>query len=211
MHRVLAGALAFCFIVSGWAVKVAKAADDQAAVEANRNQLPEAVAGVEGMEKGLFRDGRVYIGGQPTEKSLASLSELGVKTVVNVRTPREMSDRTQVPFDEAAEAARLGMEYVTIPIGGAEYPYAPPTVERFAQVLERQPGPVLLHCRTGGRASYLWTAYLVRYGGSSLDAAVARGKTIGIGPDPLELLLGQPLKLVLAGPPPAPPTPMPRP
>jgi uncharacterized protein (TIGR01244 family) len=163
------------------------------------------------MEKGLFRDGRVYIGGQPGEKSLASLSEVGVKTVVNVRTPREMSDRTQVPFDEAAEAARLGMEYVAIPIGGAEYPYAPQEVERFAQVLESHPGSILLHCRSGVRASYLWAAYLVRYSGLSLDAALARGKAIAIAPDPLEQLLGQPLKLVLAGPPPAPPAPTPRP
>src|SRR3989304_6318750 len=107
-----------------------------------------------------------------------------------------MADRVQVPFDESAEAARLGMEYVTIPISGTEYPYSPQAVEHFAQVLERHPGPVLLHCRVGGRASYLWTAYLVRYGRLGLDSAPARGKAIGIGPDPLEHLPGRPLKLV---------------
>jgi len=187
------------------------ASGDRPVVEIDRTHLPEAVTGVDGMEKGLFRDGRVYVGGQPTEKSLASLAGLGVKTVVNLRTPREMADRAQIPFDEAAEAARLGMEYVTIPIGGAEYPYAPQTVEQFAQVLERNPGPVLLHCRSGVRASYLWTAYLVRYGGLGLDAALARGKAMGISPDPLEQLLGRPLKLVWAGPPTAPAaTPAPR-
>jgi uncharacterized protein (TIGR01244 family) len=204
MRGVLAAGCVICLLLAGCAVKAERAAENSPAVEADRGQLPQPVAGVEGMEKGLFRDGRVYIGGQPTEKSLAGLSELGVKTVVNVRTPREMADPAQVRFDEAAEAARLGMEYVAIPLGGAEYPYAPQAVERFAQVLERQPGPVLLHCRTGGRASYLWTAYLVRYGGLSLDAALARGRTIGIGPDPLELLLGRPLKLVWAEPPAAP-------
>ena len=201
MQRVLAGGLAFVLLLSGCAMKAGRAVESAPAVQVDRSQLPQAVTGVEGMEKDLFRDGRVYIGGQPGEKSLASLAELGVKTVVNLRTPREMADRAQVPFDEAAEAARLGMEYVTIPIGGTEFPYTPEAVERFAQVLERHDGPVLLHCRSGVRASYVWTAYLVRYGGVSLDAALARGKAIAIAPDPLELLLGRTLKLVWAGPP----------
>jgi uncharacterized protein (TIGR01244 family) len=206
MRGILAAGSVICLLIAGCAVNAERAAENSPAVEADRGQPPEAVTGVEGMDKGLFRDGRVYVGGQPTEKSLASLAGLGVKTVVNLRTPREMADRTQVPFEEAAEAARLGMEYVTIPIGGAEYPYAPQAVERFAQVLESHPGSVLLHCRSGARASYLWTAYLVRYGGLSLDAALARGKAMGIGPDPLEQLLGRPLKLVWAGPPAAPAT-----
>jgi len=202
---ILSGGLAFCVLLGGCAVKVEKAAENRPAVEADRSQLPQAVTGIEGMEKDLFRDGRVYIGGQPSEKSLVSLAEPGVKTVVNLRTPREMADRAQVPFDEAAEVARLGMEYVTIPIGGTEYPYNPQAVERFAEVLGRHSGPVLLHCRSGVRASYLWTAYLVRYGGLGLDAALARGRVCGIGPDPLEQMLDRPLKLVWAGPPAAPP------
>jgi len=211
MRGVVVAGSVICLLLGGCAVKVERAAENSPAVEADRGQPPETVTGVEGMEKGLFRDGRVYVGGQPTEKSLVSLASLGVKSVVNLRTPREMADRVQVPFDEAAEVARLGMEYVTIPIGGAEYPYAPQAVERFAQVLEGHTGPVLLHCRSGVRASYLWTAYLVRYGGLSLDAALARGKVMGIGPDPLEQLLGRPLTLVWAGPAAAPAaTPAPR-
>lgn len=200
MQRIPAAGLAFCVLLGGCAVKVEKAAEDRPAVETDRSQLPQAVTGIEGMEKDLFRDGRVYIGGQPGEKSLVSLGALGVTTVVNVRTPREMADKTQVPFDEAAEAARLGMEYVNLPLGGPEYPYSPQAVDRFAQVLERRPGPVLLHCRTGGRVSYLWTAYLVRYGGLSLDAALARGRAMAIPPDPLELFLGRPIKPVWASP-----------
>jgi uncharacterized protein (TIGR01244 family) len=211
VRRVWAGGLVFVVLLGGCVVKAEKAPESAAAVEAVRSQLPQAVTGVEGMEKGLFLDGRVYIGGQPSEKSLARLAELGVKTVINARTPREMADKAQVPFEEAGEAARLGMEYVTIPMGGSEFPYGPQDVEQLAQVLERRQGPVLLHCRTGGRVSYLWTAYLVRHGGLSLDAALARGKAIAIGADPLELLLGQPLRLVWAAPPVAPAaTPAPR-
>ena len=211
MRRSLSGGLAFIVLLSGCAVKAEKAREGAPAVEVDPSRLPQAVTGVEGMERDLFRDDRLYIGGQPGEKSLPGLAALGVTTVINLRTPREMADKAQVPFDEAAEVARLGMEYVVIPIGGAEYPYSPQVVERFARVLERRPGPVLLHCRTGGRASYLWTAYLVRYGGFSPDAALARGQVCGIGPDPLEQMLGRPLKLVWAGPPATPAaTPAPR-
>jgi uncharacterized protein (TIGR01244 family) len=211
MHRVVLGGLAFCALLGGYAVRAEKAPEKPSAVEVDLGQLPLAVTGVEGMEKHLFRDGRVYVGGQPDEKALASLAALGVTTVVNVRTPGEMADKAQVPFDEAAEVARLGMEYVTIPIGGPEYPYSPEVVDRFAQVLARRPGPVLLHCRTGGRVSYLWAAHLVRNGGLNLDDALARGRAMGIGPDPLEQLLGRPVKLVWAGPPAAPAaTPAPR-
>lgn len=201
MHRVLAGGLAFIVLLSGCAVKAEKARESVPAVEVDPSRLPQAVSGVEGMEKSLFLDGRVYIGGQPGEKSLASLAALHVTTVVNLRTPHEMGDRAQVPFDETAEAARLGMEYVAIPIGGTEFPYSPEAVERLAQVLERRPGPILLHCRSGVRASYLWTAYLVRYGEIGLEAAVARGRAMAIGPDPLEQLLGRPIKPVWGGAP----------
>jgi uncharacterized protein (TIGR01244 family) len=200
MHRVLFGGLAVCVLFGGCAVKAEKAPEKPPVAKVDLSRLPQAVAGVEGMEKDLFRDGRVYVGGQPGEKALASLAQLGVTTVVNVRTPPEMADKTQVPFDEAAEVTRLGMEYVTIPIGGKEYPYSPEAVEKLAQVLERRPGPVLLHCRSGGRVSYLWTAYLVRYGGLSLDAALARGRAMAIPPDPLEQFLGRPIKPVWASP-----------
>lgn len=124
MVRVFSGALALCVLLGGCAVRAEKAPESAGAVESDRSALPQAVTGVEGMEKDLFQDGQVYIGGQPGEKSLASLAALGVTTVVNLRTPREMADAKQVLFDEPAEAARLGMEYVAIPIGGRSSPTA---------------------------------------------------------------------------------------
>jgi hypothetical protein len=42
----------------------------------------------------------VFIGGQPTEKALRDLRAQGVTTVVNFRTPEEMT--RSVKFDEAA-------------------------------------------------------------------------------------------------------------
>jgi uncharacterized protein (TIGR01244 family) len=157
--------------------------------------LPQEVNGFEGEIRGLWRDGRVFIGGQPDEAALARFQEIGVTAVINLRTPAEMDDRERVPFDEAAVIDSLEMEYVHIPLGGEEHSYSPEAVDRFADVLDRHKGPVLLHCTVAWRASYMWSAYLVREHGFSLDRAMARGDAMAIGDLPIEGLLGRPLKL----------------
>lgn len=159
---------------------------------------PLTVTDIEGVEQNLYLDGRVYIGGQPSKQALAIFRERGVTAVVNLRTPSEMEDRDRVPYDEAAAVADLGMEYVWIPLGGDDHPYAPDAVGRFARVLAEHDGGVLLHCTMGWRAAYLWVAYLVRYHGFSLDDGLARGREIAISPPPLEGLLDRPMKLIYA-------------
>src|SRR4051794_17540482 len=56
----------------------------------------------------------LFIGGQPTERAIRELHAQGVTTIVNLRTPEEMS--TRVPFDEAALVKELGMRYVYLPM-----------------------------------------------------------------------------------------------
>jgi len=181
------------------------AAEEQASppvtdIGIDRGALPVSVDAVDGVRP-LFRDGRVYIAGQPSREALARLHALGVTAVVNLRTPAEMEDRQRVPYDEAAAVAELGMEYVRIPLGGDEHPYTPQAVDRLAKVLAEHRGPVLLHCTVGWRASYLWVAYLIREQGFALPDALARGEAIAISPDPLEGLLGRPLAVVYEGEP----------
>src|SRR4030081_403679 len=110
---------------------------------------------------GLFQDkfarvgDDVFISGQPTERALRDLRAQGVTTVVNLRTPEEMS--TRVPFDEAALVKNLGMEYVYVPVrGNAEFPYSPAAVKSFAAAMSSAKGKVLLHCTVAWRASHLW-------------------------------------------------------
>jgi uncharacterized protein (TIGR01244 family) len=165
-------------------------------VAIDRAALPVRVEGIEGVQGGVFRDGRVLIGGQPSEAALKAIRDLGVTAVVNLRTPAEMNDRERVPFDEAAAVADLGMDYVHIPLGGDDHPYTSQAVEQFAAVLEDHPGPVLLHCTVAWRASYMWAAYLILYQDLPLASALDRGEAIAIDPPPLEGLLGRPLTLV---------------
>jgi protein tyrosine phosphatase (PTP) superfamily phosphohydrolase (DUF442 family) len=157
---------------------------------------PLSVESIEGVERNLYRDGRVFIGGQPSREALESFQKLGVTAVINLRTPSEMEDRDRVPYDEEAAVEELGMEYVAIPLGGPDHPYNPAAVDVLASELAEHEGLVLLHCTMGWRAAYLWVAYLIRDHGFSLDDALVRGRTIAIPPSPLEGFLGRPMRLV---------------
>lgn len=155
---------------------------------------PSPVADVPGFKDRLWQDGRVWLAGQPTRASLVALQERGLTTIVNLRTPREMADTTRVRYDEAAFADSLGLTYVRIPLGGNDFPYTPAAVDSFAAVMARHPGPLLLHCTSGGRATYLWVAYLVDRQDWPLAEACRRGEQLGWGPDPLTALLGRRLR-----------------
>jgi len=167
-------------------------------VEIDRATPPVELKEPEGFQVRLYKDGRVYIGGQPSEEALAAMKALGVTAIVNLRTQREMDNREAVPYDEKAKAAELGLDYVHLPIGGDDNPWRPEVVDGLADVLRRHPGPVLLHCTVAWRASYVWTAFLIRELGLPLDEALARGQAIALDESPLGDLLGRKVKLVYA-------------
>ncbi len=170
------------------------------AVAPSPQVLPAPVTDIPGVEKRIYRDGRVYIGGQPSAESLAALAKDGVTAIVNLRTPTEMANREAIPYDEAAAAAKLGLDYVEVPIGGDDHPYRPEALDRLQSVLDSHPGGVYLHCHTGTRASYVWAGYLVRDLHFSIDDALAHGRAIGVPPDPLAQLLDRPLRVEVAAP-----------
>ncbi len=158
---------------------------------------PQKIEGIEAVEgAGLYLDGRVYLSGQPDQAAFTELRRTGLEVVVNVRTPEEVADRESVPFDEAAVVGELGMSYVAIPLGGDDHPYAPEAVQRLAEALATTSGPVLIHCGYGGRAAYLWIAYLVEYEGLPLESAMARGEAMMLKQHPVGRLLGKPTALV---------------
>ena len=142
----------------------------------------------------------VFISGQPTERALRDLHAQGVTTVVNLRTPEEMSKR--VPFDEAALVKELGMEYVYVPVrGNAEFPYSPAAVKSFAAAMSGAKGKVLLHCTVAWRASHLWAAYLIQDRDVPVATALQQARMINLMDDmrmdgdqqPVEAFLGRSL------------------
>jgi len=179
---------------------VACTAAPAAEPEFDGTALPDTVADWDGFRGSIHREGRVYIAGQPAHYALLQLPARQVICVVNLRTPSEMEDRERVPFDEAALVDSLGVRYVSIPLGGREYPYTPAAVDSFAVILDDHEGPVLLHCTVAWRASHLWAAYLVRHRNLSVPDAYRRGEHMGIGVTPFARLLDQELLFVPALP-----------
>jgi uncharacterized protein (TIGR01244 family) len=138
--------------------------------------------------RGLFQDkfarvgDDVFISGQPTERALRDLRSQGVTTVVNLRSPEEMSKR--VPFDEAALVKELGMEYVYLPMRGTpEFPYSPAAVKSLAAAMSGAKGKVLLHCTIAWRASHLWAAYLIQYRDVPVATALQQARMINLMDD----------------------------
>jgi len=142
--------------------------------------------------------GPVYVAGQPSEQAIRDLQAKGVKTIINLRTQPEMDNRKAVPFDEAALTKELGINYVHVPLGGADTPYTPEALEKVADAIAKADGDVLLHCTVGWRASHMWAAYLVKYKGLSEEEAIRQASEINFNgytpPDgklPIDGLLGK--------------------
>ena len=133
----------------------------------------------------------LYISGQPDEASFQKLKSEGVTTVVNLRTPNEMENRENVPFDEKTVVDSLGLEYIHIPLGGTEFPYTNEALLKFADAVDKAEGKVLLHCTVGRRASHMWAAYLIQFKGFEPNKAIEYAKAVNFGEWPLEGLLGK--------------------
>lgn len=120
--------------------------------------------------------GIVYFGGQPTEKDIATLAEREVKTVINLRSEKEMET---APFDEKAAVEQGGMSYHQMPVGKD-----PPSEETLAELhkLLDDPAnhPMLMHCRSSNRVGFIWAGFRGKQHGLSVEEAIAEGKSAGM-------------------------------
>ena len=133
----------------------------------------------------------LFISGQPEKESFAKLKSDGVTTVINLRTPGEVDNRENVPFDERVVVDSLGLEYIHIPLGGTEFPYTNEALQKFADAVDKAEGKVLLHCTVGRRASNMYAAYLIQFKGFEPNKAIEYAKAINFGEWPLEGLIGK--------------------
>ncbi len=146
----------------------------------------------------LAEHGRITVGAQPSVDDLRALKAQGYTRVISVRTPGEMNDRNVVPFDEAALAAELGLQYENVPVGGNDFPFRPELADAVANALNDEHSKVFLHCTVGARASMVYAAYAVKYLGMDPDAALRDTELFGMWPLALERMTGVKLKVVRA-------------
>ncbi len=116
----------------------------------------------------------LHAGGQPTARDLAALQARGVRTVIDLRGAGE--DRG---FDEAAEARRLGMDYIALPIAGKD-DITPANARALHALLREHGDGVLLHCASGNRAGALLALGAAYEDGASPEAALDLGRRAGL-------------------------------
>ena len=115
----------------------------------------------------------LHTGGQPSQEDLARLESQGVRTVIDLRGAQE--DRG---YDAAAEARRLGMAYVALPITGKD-DITPANARALQDLLKAQQGDVLLHCASGNRVGAL-LALGAALDGTSQEDALTLGRAAGL-------------------------------
>lgn len=124
-------------------------------------------------------------GGQPTAADLALLQKQGISTVINLRTPGEVSRHddpavaARLNFDEAAAAAGLGLDYISFPISGRDG-LTEANARRLDALLAASGGKVLLHCGSGNRVGALMALRAYYVGGQTPDDALAAGLAAGL-------------------------------
>jgi uncharacterized protein (TIGR01244 family) len=114
----------------------------------------------------------IYTSGQPSIFGMSELSEMGVKSVINV-----LPDKECVP-GEAAIVNANQMEYYAVPFDPQSLSID--TVYEFAELLAVVEKPVLIHCSTGNHAGGMWFAYRVLYEKAPLAQGLKEGRTIGM-------------------------------
>jgi len=118
--------------------------------------------------------GKIYLAGQPSPEDLQLAKEKGIKTIVNLRTDRE------IDWDEPAQTKKAGLEYCPLTVDGAEGFTDEVFDEARKLFQDASKHPILVHCGTANRVGTLWLAHRVLDDGLSYDAALAEAKTVGL-------------------------------
>jgi len=141
----------------------------------------------------LYQAGDFFLGGQPEMETLDTLESLGVTLIINIRTEQEVITQKSTGYDEESYVIKKGLDYIHVPIGGVAG-YTPEAIHAINNSIKLTKGKVLIHCRSAGRATLAWMAWLIRYNNYSIDDAVNLGKMARFT-FPLEELLGFPVSM----------------
>ena len=118
--------------------------------------------------------GGVLLASQPGQADLAIARDRGIRTIISLRLETEPTG-----FDERAEAARLGMQYTSLP-WHAPADLTDAVFDAARKLLSETQRPFLLHCGSGNRVGAVWIPWRVLDGGVSYETALVEGKTIGL-------------------------------
>ena len=134
----------------------------------------------------LFSYQNFYLGGQPTIEELRWLQSQGVTKIINLRSEEENNVYSEYAYNEKPIAEEFGFEYFSIPIDGIK-DYTAEKLDEISIQLSTN-DKILLHCRTAGRVTYFFMAYLIKCEGFTINEAVELGRNLKYS-NPLEQIL----------------------
>jgi uncharacterized protein (TIGR01244 family) len=126
------------------------------------------------IEKFYWIDHRVATGGQPTAEQLASLKREGFRTIINLREPSEYDAAA-----EAAEARKLNLAYVSIPVRTSD-PKDEQVDAFLAAMGDTKIWPVFVHCGTANRVAAFWMIHRVVVDGWAFGDAESEARLVGL-------------------------------
>jgi tyrosine-protein phosphatase SIW14 len=152
-----------------WQALLAAMAVLSLAIAAQENQAYRELPNFHRVNENLYR------GAQPRRGGLKKLSELGVKTIINLRGASEETRRGQ------DEAEALGMRYFNIPMSALWRP-TDEQVKRVLAVIDAQENwPVFVHCQRGAdRTGVIIAVYRISRDQWNDEQAVAEAKRFGM-------------------------------
>lgn len=127
----------------------------------------------------------VLVSPQIALEDLAAAKAAGVSLVINNRPDGESDDQV-TGAAIGAEARRLGLDYVAIPVTHAGF--SAPQVEAMAAALDRASGGILAYCRSGTRSTLLWALARAR-AGDDLEQLTATAAAAGYDLSPVRPLM----------------------
>jgi len=112
-------------------------------------------------------------GGPPSKENIKAAGELGIRSVVDLRTSQEGIT------EERDLVRRAGMKYFNIPVTIENLSHN--TAQRLSRIIQNSSNrPMIIHCSNGNRAAALYALYMRRYQNVDPDLALQLGNQKGL-------------------------------
>lgn len=116
---------------------------------------------------------QISVSSQLSPDQLRKLPDQGFKSVANLRDYQEES----ATADDHQLVESLGLAYVNLPIKPAELDEA--LIEQVLEQVHELPKPLLIYCGSSLRATFIALLYIATHHDLTLEAAKAKGRSLG--------------------------------
>ena len=120
----------------------------------------------------------IFVAGQINTSDFPAMVEAGVKVIINNRPDNE--EPGQFSSTDAEQLAKEhGIAYHYLPMANGQ-PLPENLVNDFKAIVNSTNDPILTHCRSGMRSSFLWALGQIEDGKVGVDQAIDCAQSAGI-------------------------------